>query len=221
MTDNLEDAGFAVTGFDGGVSVLDHLKTGTPPDLMLLDWKMPKVNGIDVLRHLRHDGIDTPVIFLTHLSDQVFEEAALSSGAVDFVEKSRSFPILLKRVELILAGQRGSDGAQAVPSRVESGSLRLDLAEKSARWKGNPVPLDAVEFGIVRYLVEREAETVSARDLFAAAHGEEAFPDGDGFRASIRNSIRRIQGKFRDVDSGFTAIENDPGLGYRWRGGTE
>jgi len=219
LTGNLEDSGFAVTGFDGGVAALEYFKDGAPPDLILLDWKMPQVNGVDVLRQLRRDGIDTPIIFLTHLSDQIYEEAALSSGAVDFVEKSRSFPILQKRMELILGGQRGSDGAARPPRNLEDGPLRLDLSDKTALWNGAPVPLDAVEFGIVRCLVEHDATNVRARDLYAAAYGGEAGPGDDGYRASIRNCIRRIREKFLDVDAAFTAIEDEPGQGYRWRGG--
>ncbi|MEX2618287.1 MAG: response regulator transcription factor [Alphaproteobacteria bacterium] len=215
---NLKDAGFSVTDFDSGIAVLEYLKAGTPPDLILLDWKMPQVNGIDVLRQLRRDGTDTPVIFLTHLSDQIYEEAALSSGAVDFVEKSRSFPILQKRMELILANRRGGDGAQPVRRHVESGPLRLDLGEMTARWKGTTVALDAVEFGIVRCLVEHESTNIRARELYAAAHNEDSRTIEEGFRVSIRNSVRRIQSKFRDVDATCTAIEDDPDNGYRWRG---
>ena len=218
LTGNLEDAGFAVTGFDSGTAVLAYFKDGAPPDLILLDWKMPQINGIDVLRQLRRDSVDTPIIFLTHLSDQIYEEAALSSGAVDFVEKSRSFPILQKRIELILANRR--DAARPARRRVEAGPLLLDLADMTAQWKGETVTLDAVEFGIVRCLVEHEKENVRARDLYAAAHGEGAGPGDDGYRASIRNCIRRIQGKFRDVDAACSAIEDDPGHGYRWRGET-
>ena len=218
LVGNLQDAGFSVTDFDSGVAVLEHFKTGAPPDLILLDWKLPQVNGIDVLRQLRRDGTDTPLIFLTHLSDQIYEEAALSSGAVDFVEKSRSFPILQKRMELILASRRGGDGKLPVRRRVESGPLHLDLDDMTARWKGATVALDAVEFGIVRCLVEHEATNIRARDLYAAAHNEDSRTIEEGFRASIRNSVRRIQSKFRDVDATCTAIEYDPDNGYRWRG---
>ena len=218
LTGNLEDAGFTVTDFDSGVAVLEYFKDGVPPDLILLDWKMPQVNGIDVLRQLRRDGKDTPVIFLTHLSDQIYEEAALSSGAVDFVEKSRSFPILRKRMELILASRRGGDGAQTARRQVESGPLLLDFSEMTARWKGAAVALDAVEFGIVRCLVEHESANIRARELYAAAHGEDAGGVEEGYRASIRNSVRRIQDKFRDVDAACIAIEDDPDNGYRWRG---
>ncbi|HLS69964.1 MAG TPA: response regulator, partial [Kiloniellales bacterium] len=102
LTENLTDADFAVEAFDGGEPFFSWLNDGGEVDLVLLDWRMPDVNGIEVLRRLREDGSEVPVIFLTVLSEQIYEEAALHSGAVDFVEKSRSFAILRKRIDLIL-----------------------------------------------------------------------------------------------------------------------
>src|SRR5687768_16768756 len=106
LEQNLVDAGFSVTGFSAGAPMLEFIGSGKSADLILLDWKMPQMNGIEVLKRLRETTSEIPVIFLTVLSDQIYEEAALLGGAVDFVEKSRSFSILLKRVELILEGTK-------------------------------------------------------------------------------------------------------------------
>src|SRR5215475_3917958 len=105
---------------------------------------MPGMSGIEVLQRLRARKIDIPVIFLTALSDQIYEEAGLLNGAVDFVEKTRSFAILLKRIELILGGQRAKDAAeQQTVSRHGELSLRYD--SRRAAWKGDNVELTLTE----------------------------------------------------------------------------
>src|SRR5437764_6353539 len=107
LAQNLNDAGFSTISFGDGVSALRHLGEAGPPDMILLDWKMPGMTGIQVLRHLRDRKVEAPVVFLTVLSDQIYEEAGLLGGAVDFIEKSRSFSIVLHRLELILNGRKG------------------------------------------------------------------------------------------------------------------
>src|SRR5215471_15528969 len=103
---NLMDEGCAVTTFANGPSVLEHVAAGESADVVLLDWRMPGMNGLEVLRELRQRGVMTPVIFLTALSDDIYEEAALAGGAVDFIDKSRRLSILVRRIELIAEGQR-------------------------------------------------------------------------------------------------------------------
>ena len=98
---NLIDEGYPVTSFGNGREALAYLEGGGAGDVVLLDWRMPDVTGLEVLRRLRRAGIATPVIFLTVLSDDFHEEAALEGGAVDFIDKSRRLPILLRRLELI------------------------------------------------------------------------------------------------------------------------
>ena len=91
LQQNLIDAGYEALAFDGGAAVLSFLEDAAPVDLILLDWRMPGMTGIEVLRQLREGGVETPVIFLTALSDQMYEEAALIGGAVDFIEKSQLY----------------------------------------------------------------------------------------------------------------------------------
>ncbi len=109
---NLSDAGFATLAFADGPTALGHLSQAGAPDMILLDWKMPEMSGIEVLRHLRTLKIEAPVVFLTVLSDQIYEEAGLLGGAVDFIEKSRSFSILFRRIELILNGYKGAEASK-------------------------------------------------------------------------------------------------------------
>ena len=96
---HLSDEGLEVAGFGTGRDGLDHLDAGNAADVILLDWRMPGMNGLEVLHALRERGIATPVIFLTALSDDTHEEAALAGGAVDFIDKSRRVAILMRRIE--------------------------------------------------------------------------------------------------------------------------
>jgi|GEM_PF-6264292 len=109
---NLIDAGFAVEEVASGPAALDLLGKGDAFALVILDWRMPGMNGIEVLRRMREDGLTVPVIVLTELVSQIYEEAALQGGAVDFVEKSRSFSILLRRITLIIEGAKGGGGGE-------------------------------------------------------------------------------------------------------------
>jgi two-component system response regulator ChvI len=175
------------------------------------------------LRRLRETDAETPVIFLTALSDQIYEEAALVGGAVDFVEKTRSFTILLRRIELALGGARAEpvatarQGTHAANQHV--GSLELDPETARAQWKGGRVELTLSEFNIVRYLAERAGQDVRYREIYDLVRGK-GFIAGtglDGYRANVRTFIKRIRQKFREVDPAFDAIENYAGFGYRWR----
>ena len=222
LQQNLIDAGFGAATFADGTAVLEFLADGNGADLVLLDWRMPGMTGIEVLRRLRDEGRDLPVIFLTALSDQVYEEAALIGGAVDFVEKSRSFTILRRRIDLILDGPKRHGDGDAEVSREEPLSLgpitlRPDIGR--AYWDAAEVNLTLTEFTIVHYLVSRVGKDVRYREIYDLVRGE-GFVAGigeDGYRANVRAFIKRIRHKFREVDAGFDRIENYPGFGYRWR----
>src|SRR5882672_9355555 len=133
---NLVDEGYEVTSFDNGRDALAYLNRGGA-DAMLLDWRMPNLSGIDVLRRMRGAGITIPVIFLTVLSDDIYEEAALEGGAVDFIDKARRLPILLKRLQLIAEGVRpalDSEPRRAVSMSLGRLELRFDV--NRAVWAG-------------------------------------------------------------------------------------
>ncbi|KAA0579140.1 response regulator transcription factor [Azospirillum sp. B21] len=222
---NLGDEGYEVITFDRGEPALDFFADDGSVDIVLLDWRMPKLDGIDVLRQMRARGIATPVIFLTVLSDQIYEEAALAGGALDFVEKSRSLSILLKRMRLILDGTKGDavkgaeeaeTGGNATMHRL--GELELRLDNSRAFWKGKRIDLTLTEFNIVKLMSTRPEEDVSYREIYDLVHGK-GFVAGygpSGYRANVRAFIKRIRQKFRSVDANFACIENYPGFGYRW-----
>lgn len=220
---NLADEGYEVVPFDRGEAALDFFAGGGAVDMVLLDWRMPKMDGIEVLRQMRARGIDLPVIFLTVLSDQIYEETALSGGALDFVEKSRSLPILIRRMKLITLGAKaGQEDSEPAPQSVyRLGDLDLRLENSRALWKGTRIDLTLTEFNIVKLMATRPDEDVSYREIYDLVHGK-GFMAGygpSGYRANVRAFIKRIRQKFRAVDAGFDAIGNYPGFGYRWGGG--
>lgn len=222
---NLKDAEFEVFSFGRGQAVLDFLLRGEHVDLILLDWKMPGLSGVEVLRRLRAQGVATPTIFLTLLSDQVYEEAALATGAVDFVEKSRSFHILRRRIELILEGAKGGGdldrepGAAGTREVVQVGDLELHPSSGRAAWREAEVPLTLNEFGMVHLLAIHAGQDLRYRDLYDHVRGS-GFAAGvgsEGYKTNVRTFIKRIRQKFREIDPQFDRIENYPGFGYRWR----
>lgn len=221
VAQNLADAGFAVEVFPDGPEVLEALDREPLPKLILLDWKMPKMNGIEVLKQYRAAGGDVPVIFLTVLSDQIYEEAALIGGAVDFIEKSRSFAILRRRIDLIVAGRRGGaeDEEEAGDGPQQVGDLTLDPESARASWRGTRVDLTIAEFSIVGHLAARAGRDCRYREIYDLVRGEgfHAGAGEDGYRTNVRSMIKRIRRKFETIDPDFAEIENYPGFGYRWR----
>jgi two-component system response regulator ChvI len=217
---NLMDEGFAVTTFANGPSALEHVAAGESADVILLDWRMPGMNGLEVLRELRQRGVMTPVIFLTALSDDIYEEAALAGGAVDFIDKSRRLSILVRRIELIAEGQRPVPSAsqQQPPPQVRLGALELRFDINRAFWKGSAIDLTLTEFRMVSQLALKPGEDASYRDLYDLVHGKDflAGSGADGYRANVRTFIKRIRKKFRDVDLEFDQVRNYAGFGYQW-----
>jgi len=217
---NLMDEGFAVTTFANGPSALEHVAAGESADVILLDWRMPGMNGLEVLRELRQRGVMTPVIFLTALSDDIYEEAALAGGAVDFIDKSRRLSILVRRIELIAEGQRPLPSAsqQQPPPQVRLGALELRFDINRAFWKGSAIDLTLTEFRMVSQLALKPGEDASYRELYDLVHGKDflAGSGADGYRANVRTFIKRIRKKFRDVDLEFDQVRNYAGFGYQW-----
>ena len=216
---NLIDEGYEITSFCNGSDALSYFESGGTADVALLDWRMPNLTGLEVLRHMRRTGIAIPVIFLTVLSDDIYEEAALAGGAVDFIDKSRRLPILLKRLQLIAEGVRpalDSEPRRAVSMSLGRLELRFDV--NRAVWAGQTVDLTLTEFKIVTLLAEKVEQDVGYREIYDLVHGKDfiAGHGSEGYRANVRTFIKRICKKFRDVDPDFDHVENYPGFGYRW-----
>src|SRR5882724_7151880 len=131
---SLIDEGYEVTSFSRGSAALDHFAAGGRADAILLDWRMPGMNGLEVLRSLRRAGNTTPVIFLTALSEDIYEEAALEGGAVDFIDKSRRLTILVKRLRLIAKATRPAPPGRQFGDVLRLGPLELRFDINRASW---------------------------------------------------------------------------------------
>lgn len=222
---NLSEEGYEVVEFPGGQSALDFFLGGDTVDAVLLDWRMPGLDGLGLLRRLREARIEVPIIFLTMLSDEIYEEEALRWGAVDFIDKSRRLPIILGRLKLITDGAKllgGGDGGgpdHQGDALLRRGPLELRLSIHRAFWRDKQVDLTLSEFAIVRFMVAERGRDVTYRQIYDIVRGKDfvAGFGSEGYRANVRSFIKRIRKKFRDVEATFDRIENYPGFGYRWR----
>ncbi|MEK9968505.1 MAG: response regulator transcription factor [Ferrovibrio sp.] len=215
----LSDLGFEVVSLSNGNAMFDFFAGGNGADVMLLDWRMPGVSGLDLLSQARRRGIMVPVVFLTGMLAASYENAALDGGALDFVNKSRGATILAKRLNLIVkSGKRPPEQQQE--EKVECGALQLRPQISRAYWHGVDVNLTVVEFNIVQLLVRNSGEYVTYRAIYDCVHhvGFIAGAGEDGYRTNVRSSIKRIRNKFRAIDGNFGEIENFLAFGYRWRG---
>lgn len=213
LAENLVHAGYEVREFADGFSALAGLREGNwAPDLLILDWKMPGMSGLDLLRQLREAKFATAALFFTSHNDTVYEEAALTYGAVDFIDKTRSFAILLKRIELVLSREGGGGETTS-----DGGRLRIDSSSHSVRWRNVAIALTFGEFRVVELLAQAGRD-VTYREIYDALRGDNfiAGEGPEGYRANVRALIKRIREKFAAADPGFDAIANYPGFGYRW-----
>lgn len=218
---NLEDSGFEVQDFESGESALEYFESGGRADVALLDWKLPGIAGIDLLQRMGAKEKGIPVIFLTSLGDQVYEETALLNGAADFIEKSRSYSILLSRITGVLnrkddlvKPELKSDAGQ----KIVCGELTLNTDSNRAFWKTTKVDLTLAEFKIVYLLATNKDRDVPHREIYDNVRGP-GFVAGDGtegYRANVRTFIKRIRQRFREVDENFNRIQTYSGFGYRW-----
>ena len=225
---NLEDEGFEVALAKDGETGLEMIAAGGDRyDVVLLDWRMPGIDGLAVLERMRADRYDTPVIFLTSLGDTIYEEAALSRGAVDFVEKNKSLGVIVRRLDLILSGAKtpraavstaGADEPAPVDAVRSPGPIVLKPDIARAFWRDHELPLTVSEFKVVHLLVAREGDDVSYREIYDTVRGEgfRAGSGDDGYRTNVRATIRRIRQKFHAVDPDFTRLDTYAGFGYRW-----
>ncbi len=212
----LEAEGFSVRTFNDGDTALRGL-TARGVDLAILDIKMPRMDGMELLQHLRRDS-DMPVIFLTSKDEEVDEILGLRMGADDYVKKPFSQRLLLERIRALLRRRDGrGDGEEdeAAEPPIKRGDLVLDSSRHLCTWKEEPVNLTVTEFLIVKALAARPGHVKNRDQLMDAAYGEHIYVDD----RTIDSHIKRLRKKFRVVDDGFDQIETLYGVGYRYRDG--
>jgi two-component system response regulator ChvI len=211
----LEQEGYHVRTYADGASALTALQA-TPPDLAILDIKMPRMDGLELLRRLRQNG-DLPVIFLTSKDEEIDELMGLNAGADDYIRKPFSQRLLLERVKAVLrrADARKESAAGNEPKRevLVRGKLTLDPQRHECTWDGKPVRLTVTEFLILQCLAQRPGFVKSRDNLMDAAYDDQVYVDD----RTIDSHIKRLRKKFKATDDDFDAIETLYGVGYRYR----
>ncbi len=206
----LEAEGFDVRTFVDGAEALDGL-VRDPVDLAILDIKMPRLNGMELLERIRRDS-DLPVIFLTSKDDEIDEMLGLRMGADDYIKKPFSQRLLIERIRAVLRRRAPSASPEAGNS-VRQGELVLDAERHLCSWQSRPVNLTVTEFLIIQALARRPGLVKSRDQLIDAAYGEHIYVDD----RTIDSHIKRLRRKFREVDSEFSHIETLYGIGYRYK----
>jgi two-component system response regulator ChvI len=211
----LEQEGYHVRTFADGAAALTAL-SGSPPDLAILDIKMPRMDGLELLRRLRQNA-DLPVIFLTSKDEEIDELMGLNAGADDYIRKPFSQRLLLERVKAVLrradARKAGATAADVKRETMTRGKLVLDPQRHECTWEGRPVRLTVTEFLILQCLAQRPGFVKSRDNLMDAAYDDQVYVDD----RTIDSHIKRLRKKFKVADDSFDAIETLYGVGYRYR----
>jgi two-component system response regulator ChvI len=210
----LENEGYRVQTYTDGASALDGLNA-SPPDLAVFDIKMPRMDGMELLRRLRQSS-ELPVIFLTSKDEEIDELFGLKMGADDFIRKPFSQRLLVERVKAVL---RRAQPREGLPIKreggqvLERGLLLMDPERHTCTWDNRPVTLTVTEFLILEALAQRPGVVKSRNALMDAAYDDQVYVDD----RTIDSHIKRLRKKFRAVDGKFDMIETLYGVGYRFK----
>jgi len=198
----LENEGYEVRKFHDGVTALEALKS-SPPDLAVFDVKMPRMDGLELLRRLRQTS-NLPVIFLTSKDDEFDEAIGFNMGADDYITVLRRAK--LTNIELP-EPQEGDDKV------IRRGKLLLDPNRHACSWNGEAVRLTVTEFLILESLAKRPGYVKSRDQLMDAAYDDQIYVDD----RTIDSHIKRLRKKFRKTDKTFDGIETLYGVGYKYK----
>lgn len=208
----LEAEGYNVDTYPDGVAALQGMGSH-PVDLAVLDIKMPKMDGMELLGEIRKTD-QMPIIFLTSKDDEVDELMGLRMGADDYIKKPFSQRLLIERIRAILrrkdAAPAGSEDGENVLRR---GDLMLDPDRHLCVWKGEEVVLTITEFLLVEALARRPGHVKNRDQLIDAAYGENIYVED----RTIDSHVKRLRRKFRQTDKEFSEIETLYGVGYRYK----
>ncbi len=210
----LQAEGFTTRLYSDGEAALKAF-SDKAPDLAVLDVKMPKMDGMELLRRLREKS-DLPVIFLTSKDDEIDEVLGLRMGADDYVKKPFSQRLLVERIRALLRRQEAvatdEVGTEPETKVMERGHLRMDPLRHSVSWKGQDVSLTVTEFLLLQALAQRPGFVKSRDQLMDVAYDDQVYVDD----RTIDSHIKRLRKKMRSADSDFAAIETLYGIGYRY-----
>jgi len=210
----LEAEGYKTQTYNDGASALDGL-FDSPPDLAILDIKMPRMDGMELLRRLRQRS-EMPVIFLTSKDEEIDELFGFKMGADDYIRKPFPQRLLIERVKAVLRRAQPRDTAQVVEDKskvLERGKLKMDSERHTCVWNELPVTLTVTEFLILQALAQRPGVVKSRDALMDAAYDDQVYVDD----RTIDSHIKRLRKKFKAVDQSFDVIETLYGVGYRFK----
>ncbi len=218
VTIALEAEGFRVRTYPDGQKAWDAL-SGNPADLAVLDVKMPRMDGMELLRKLR-EVTDMPIIFLTSKDEEIDQLLGLRMGADDYIGKPFSQRLLIERIRALLRRVEYSNKAPGTVSEEEEeeetvlvrGKLTLDPLRHRVLWDGKDVTLTVTEFLILQTLAQHPGHVKSRDQLMDAAYSDDVYVDD----RTIDSHIKRLRKKFRAVADDFDAIETLYGVGYRY-----
>ena len=208
----LKSEKFEVETFSDGIAGLEALKDNNF-DIAILDIKMPRLDGLEVLQKLRNSS-DIPVIFLTSKDDEIDQLLGLKMGADDYITKPFSQKLLIERVKVILKRTSFSSKENEVnsDSLIERGNLLLNMDRHECHWKEERIKLTVTEFLLLESLVNRPGYVKNRDQLMSAAYSDDLYVDD----RTIDSHIKRIRRKFKAIDKDFNSIETLYGVGYRF-----
>lgn len=212
VTMALEAEGFQVKTYNEGESALKGLQTN-PVDLVVLDIKMPRMDGMEVLTRLRESS-QLPVIFLTSKDDEIDQLLGLKMGADDYITKPFSQRLLIERIRAVLRRNSLRGQTQTDATKIMTrGHLVLDDERHMCTWKETEVPLTVTEYLLVKTLATRPGHVKNRDALMDQAYGETIYVDD----RTIDSHVKRIRKKFKVIDDDFNHIETVYGVGYRYK----
>ncbi|MFD2172794.1 response regulator transcription factor [Rhodobacter lacus] len=210
----LEAEGYEVETYNDGQAALEAFNKRLP-DMAVLDIKMPRMDGMELLQRLRQKTA-IPVIFLTSKDDEIDEVLGLRMGADDYVKKPFSQRLLVERIRALLRRQEAISTGEVSTTEetkvIVRGSLTMDPLRHSVTWKGMEVTLTVTEFLLLQALAQRPGFVKSRDQLMDVAYDDQVYVDD----RTIDSHIKRLRKKMRAVDDDFTAIETLYGIGYRY-----
>jgi len=208
----LKSEKFDVETYSDGISGLEALKKDDF-DIAILDIKMPRLDGLEVLQKLRNSS-DIPVIFLTSKDDEIDQLLGLKMGADDYITKPFSQKLLIERVKVILKRASFTDNEiiSIDDSIIERGNLLLNMDRHECHWKNERIKLTVTEFLLLESLVNRPGYVKNRDQLMSAAYSDDLYVDD----RTIDSHIKRIRRKFKAIDNDFNSIETLYGVGYRF-----
>ena len=211
----LENEGYKVSTFSDGESGLKAILENSP-DIAVVDIKMPRLDGIELLKKLRRTS-NMPVIFLTSKDTEIDELLGLKVGADDYITKPFSQNVLMERIRILikrteLKNIKKKDNIDDKNS-IKEGNIFLDTEKYMCKWKNKTVNLTVTEFLLIKSLVKNAGAVKSRDQLIVSAFGEDKENIDD---RSIDHHFKRIRKKFKSADNDFNSIVTIYGGGYKF-----